>query len=221
VRVKALGGHERGFEPGQKVPPELTRARVQALEEFVWSSYRFLAGIQSVPNWLETSAILECFGSGPKRRRQAAFREHMQRAAALGQWETSWKERVKYMVLLGSETFVAQARQALRGDPDQQTGLRQASRGALGWEQIEQAVAKAWNQPWAELRRTRGSGAREAALFLGRTQGRFTLRELGRLVGGVKPNAVSIALSRFRTRLEQDRMLARRFAQVQKILKAK
>jgi hypothetical protein len=65
------------------------------------------------------------------------------RTAALGGHETrdvaaheitaqlarrDWKAQVKYTVLLGSAEFVAQMRKLLRGDGDQQTGVR---RGAL------------------------------------------------------------------------------------------
>jgi hypothetical protein len=44
-----------------------------------------------------------------------------------------WKARVKYTVLLGGAEFVSEMRKLLRGDRDQQTGLRRAAREALAW----------------------------------------------------------------------------------------
>jgi chromosomal replication initiation ATPase DnaA len=109
-------------------------------------------------------------------------------------------------------------RKRLRGDRDQQTGLRHAAKDSLDWIQIVQAVTKAWNRPWEELLHTRGSGARETALFLGRTRARLTLKELGSLSGGLHHNAVSIAVRRFSLRLQKDRPLQRRLALVEKEL---
>ena len=102
-----------------------------------------------------------------------------------------------------STEFVAQMRKSLRGDQDQQTGLRRASKQALDWTQIVRAVTKAWDRPWEQLRHPRGCGARETALFLGRTRARLTLKELGSLSGGLHHNAVSIATRRFSLRLQR------------------
>ncbi len=68
------------------------------------------------------------FGRGSQCQLQKAFRQQLREAAAMGRWETDWKAQVKYTVFLGSAEFVAQMRKLLRGDRDQQTGVR---RGAL------------------------------------------------------------------------------------------
>jgi hypothetical protein len=59
-----------------------------------------------------------------------------------------WKAQVKYTVFLGSAEFVAQMRKLLRGDRDQQTGVRRGALEALTWTQIVQAVSNVWNEPW-------------------------------------------------------------------------
>jgi chromosomal replication initiation ATPase DnaA len=53
----------------------------------------------------------------------------------------------------------------------------------------------------------RGTGARQTALFLGRTRGRLSLKKLGQLAGGIHHNAVGIAIRRFTQRLQNDRTL--------------
>ena len=60
--------------------------------------------------------------------------------------------------------------------------------------------------------------AREAALFLARTQGRLSLKELGKLAGGIHHNAVGIAIRRFAERLEKDHALLSKLSLVQKAL---
>jgi hypothetical protein len=191
---------------------------VDALEQFPWSSYAFFAGNKAPPAWLNTGAILEFFGRGSQHKLQAAFRRDLQEAAAAGRWETDWKARVKYTVVLGGAEFVSEMRKLLRGDRDQQTGLRRAVREALAWPEIVRAVSDEWERPWEELLHFRGSGARETAFLLGRTRGRLSLKELGQLAGGLHHNAVSISIQRIGQRLQTDRALQRGLFRVQKAL---
>ena len=68
--------------------------------------------------------ILAFFGRGSQCELQKAFRQQLREAAAVGRLETDWKAQVKYTVFLGSAEFVARTRKLLRGDRDQQTGVR-------------------------------------------------------------------------------------------------
>jgi hypothetical protein len=204
--------------PGVEITKELARKRVESLEQFPWSSYGYFAGARTPVNWLTTEAILEFFAQGSQRERQKAFRRQLSELAAAGAWETDWKTRLQYTVLLGSTEFVSRMRKLLKGDRDQQTALRRAATEALAWSQIVQAVTTVWDRPWEELLLARGSGARETALFLGRTRARLSLKELGSLSGGLHHNAVSIAIRRFSLRLQKDRRLQRKFSKVEKAL---
>jgi hypothetical protein len=109
-------------------------------------------------------------------------------------------------------------RKLLRGDRDQQTGVRRGAVKRVAWTQIVQAVSAVWDWPWKELLCARGSGARETALFFGRHYGRLNLKELGQLAGGIHHNAVSIAIRRFTERLKGDSTLVAKFSLVQKAL---
>src|SRR5258705_438675 len=62
----------------------------------------------------------------------------------------------------------------------------------------------------------RGTGARQTALFIGRIRGRLSLKELGRLAGGIHHNAVGIAIRCFTQRLQSDRTLLEKVALVQR-----
>src|SRR6201987_895011 len=107
-------------------------------------------------------------------------------------------------------------RKLLRGDRDQQTGVRRGALEALTWTQIVQAVSNVWNEPWEELLSARGTGARQTALFIGRIRGRLSLKKLGQLAGGIHHNAVGIVIRRFTQRLQSDRTLLEKVSLVQK-----
>ena len=218
VRIAALGGHETRDRAPVENTRDLARQRVGALERYPWSSYAFFAGSRPAPAWITTKTILAFFGEGSPGKLQQAFRHQLQDAAAAGCWETDWKAQVKYTVFLGSAEFITHMRKLLRGDRDQQTGVRRGAVEALAWSQIVHAVSRVWNQPWEELLSARGSGARETALFLARTQGRLSLKELGKLAGGMHHNAVGIAIRRFAERLEKDSALLSKLSLVQKAL---
>ena len=60
-----------------------------------------------------------------------------------------------------------------------------------------------------------GDWTRDAALWLGRRHGRYTLAELGQLAGGMDYAAVGQAVSRFAKRLQQDDPLKRSVAELE------
>ena len=84
-----------------------------------------------------------------------------------------------------------------------------------------QAVSNVWNEPWEELLSARGTGARQAALFIGRIRGRLSLKELGRLACGINHNAVGIAIRRFTQRPQSDRTLLEKVSLVQRELETR
>jgi hypothetical protein len=136
IRIAALGGHETRNVAAHEIKAQLAQRRVDALEQYHWSSYAFFAGTRIAPAWLCTESILAFFGPGSPCELQKAFRQQLREEAAVGRWETDWKAQVKYTVFLGSAEFVAQMRKLLRGDRDQQTGVRRGALEALTWTQI-------------------------------------------------------------------------------------
>lgn len=87
--------------------------------------------------------------------------------AALGQWETDWRESVKATVLLGSEGFIERMLGVLSGNRREQTGLREKERLRLNWSTITEAIENVWAQGWDALATARGNGALPAAFFIG------------------------------------------------------
>ena len=100
VRIAALGGHETRDVAAHEMTVQLAQRRVDALEQYHWSSYAFFAGTRIA--WLCTESILAFFGPGSQCELQKAFRQQLREAAAVGRWETDWKAQVKYTVFLGN-----------------------------------------------------------------------------------------------------------------------
>jgi hypothetical protein len=98
VRIASLGGRETRDVAAHEITTQLARRRVDALEQYHWSSYAFFAGTRAAPAWLCTESILVFFGRGSQCELQKAFRQQLREAAAIGRCETDWKAQVKYTV---------------------------------------------------------------------------------------------------------------------------
>ena len=218
VRVSALGGHEGRTEPIERPSRELIKARVEALN-YRWSSYNVYVGKTRNPGWVTTDSIYEFLGDRSLHSLRGAYRRQLQELAALGQWETDWKERISATVLFGSEVFVRQMTKLLKGKRNEQLGLRQLERDSLDWPAICAAVATVWNGDWDDLATVRGNGAVPAALYLGRNFAGMRLAELGQAAEGMAYPAVSAAIGRFEKRLKLDRELQRKLKAVRAMLK--
>jgi putative transposase len=228
VRVKALGGHEArpGAEDrlgagGTETGPsrELAKARVEALSSYRWSSYQVYAGKARNPGWLTTNSIYRFFDDHTPHGLQGAYRRQLEEMAALGEWETDWRDSIKATILLGPEKFVQKMLGILEGDRREQTGLRLKERLSVNWKSIIEAIAEVWDQEWDALATSRGNGALPAAFFLGQRYAGLRLKEMGELAGGVEYPAVNAAIARFERRLKSDRDLQRKLKRAARKLK--
>lgn len=103
---------------------------------------------------------------------------------------------------------------AQRGNRREQRGLRELAR-VVSWERIILALERVKEEKWVQFRERRGDWGRDAALWLGRRQGRLKLAELGRLAGGMDYAAVSLALRRFGDALARTPKLRRIMTQIE------
>jgi putative transposase len=104
VRVRQLGGHEGRAYPEQPAPgAELAAARVEALQNYRWSSYSYYSGKQKAPEWLTIETIPGLLNRGAGKT--AAYRRELEEAAALGQLDTDWKSQLRATMLLGPIAF--------------------------------------------------------------------------------------------------------------------
>jgi hypothetical protein len=103
--------------------------------------------------------------------------------------------------VLGSEIFARQLRKKLRGNAREQPALRKLEQ-RLKWPDIVSALEQVKGERWEDFSQRHGDWGRDAALWLGRRRGRYTLSELGQLAGGVDYAAVGQAISRFGKRVQ-------------------
>jgi len=113
--------------------------------------------------------------------RRQALRQYTEQALQQGTLEPPWSRLLGGLVL-GSEAFLKQIRQELKGDRREQPELRRLQ-GPASWEAIVSAVEQVKGERWQEFHLRHGDWGREAALWLGRRAGRLSLRELGESVG--------------------------------------
>lgn len=102
--MRQLGGHEGRAYPEQPAPgAELAAARVEALQNYRWSSYSYYSGKQKAPEWLTIETIPGLLNRGAGKT--AAYRRELEEAAALGQLDTDWKSQLRATMLLGPIAF--------------------------------------------------------------------------------------------------------------------
>ena len=70
-------------------------------------------------------------------------------------------------------------------------------------------MADVKGEKWEQFCNRRGDWGRDMALCLGRRHCGLTLQELGQAAGGMRVEAVAMAVRRIEQRLLQDRALAR------------
>ena len=212
VRVAALGLDKRQRSASRaglvsKPKPEIIAARLRVLREFRWSSYRSYAGYCAPLTWVCREPLARLCGGRTEQERKEALREYTEAVVRQGTVERPW-DRLVAGIVLGTEAFARRLRQKLRGNPREQAQLKALARRPT-WSQIISALERAKGERWAKFSTRYGDWGRDAALWLGRRQGRLRLAELGGLAGGMDYAAVGQAISRFGKRMEKEAPLRR------------
>src|SRR5260370_1321713 len=144
---------------------------VKAPEEYRWSSYRAIAGLEESPAWLATEAVLRSFAPRPETARQ--LYELFVHDRVDGSLKI-WKDLVEG-IYLGSAEWRAQIQRKIDAKPrcdEHPKGQRYVARPKMA--QIVPAVAQAFGVSVDEVRERRGSGARGVAAWLGCYEGMLT-----------------------------------------------
>jgi len=209
---RTQGPSGAGFAPSR----DLVKARVEALSSYRWSSYQVYVGKARNPGWLTTESIYRFFGDHTLHSLRGAYRQQLEEMAALGQWETDWRDSIKATILLGSDKFIQKMLAVLKGDRREQTGLRLKERLRVDWENIIEAITEVWGQEWHALTNSRGNGALPAAFFLGQRYAGLRLKEMGELAASFEHPAVNAAIARFERRLKMDRDLQKKLKKIAK-----
>jgi len=198
----------------ERPSPELIAQRLARLRDFRWSSYRAYAGYGAGVGWLWREPLDRVCGGRSPAEGRSALRALTKLPVRQGAIERPW-ERLVAGLVLGTEAFARQLLQQVRANAREQPAWRQLQ-PRLPWRAIVSALEKAKGESWAKFSVRHGDWGRDAALWLGRQRGRYTLGELGQLSGGMDYAAVGQAVSRFGKRLEQRAELKRNLAKVER-----
>jgi putative transposase len=199
-------------------PEALIEARVRHLSAYPWSSFAFYCGLKTPPPWLTTEPLLEMLGGATEAQRRRAYRQYVEAPVRAGLEDSLLNEALTGLVV-GSKRFVAAMLALAKGDRAQQQAVQRLHRD-LAWEAIQAAVVSAKQEPWEAFCNRRGDVGRDLALMVARRFGRYSLAELGGLVG-VSYAAVAQAIAKAEKRLTADKDTARLFSTIQEYLKLK
>ena len=99
-------------------------------------------------------------------------------------------------LVLWTAAYLRSLRRQVAGNPRKQRQLQRLI-SPVSWARISAVVEPAKDERWGEFSGRHGDWGRDAALWLGRGAGRFSLAQLGELAGGMDCAAMGQAVSRF------------------------
>jgi REP element-mobilizing transposase RayT len=188
----------RAEAAGWRAPSrEQVKARLRALRDFRWSSFRGYAGYSAAPGWLERAELLRRAG-GPARYRRYVH-EHVTRGTPPEGYED-----FKGRLALGTRAFVERAKTWVGRVTGEQPARHQLTR-CVALSAIVQVVERRKGEPWAQFADRYGDWGRDLGLYLARRRSGLTLRQIGGALGGLDYKAVSRAVHRFESALPRRR----------------
>lgn len=199
VAAMRLGKPDRQVQrtPAARDPgAALVGKRLAHLRQYPWSSYRAYAGLMAMPDWISADALTGLAVGQTRTEALRALRTYHEEPLREGCLDPVWENLVAGAIL-GTAEFVESVKSRLRL-PAISKEISKASVWAerYSWERIVAAVEAEHGGAWADFRDAYGDWGRDVALYLGRRQGRMTLRELADRVGGRGIAAMGQAVTR-------------------------
>lgn len=205
VCTRALGLDKRGRKVegrGLRSPnAEQTRARMERLRSYRWSSYRAYAGYCQKAEWLETGEVLRRSG-GRERLRKRIENYLMQ------EMNEDKIMALKARLLLGSTAFVEAMKQRISKMSKEQPDRKILERHVT-FNQIVSVVEKEIGEKWNRFFNRHGDKGRDMVLYLARKRSGLTLREIGECAGGLEYKTVGKAIERFGRWIKTDSNLTK------------
>jgi hypothetical protein len=144
---------------------------VERPEDYVWSSYRATAGLESAPAWLDTNAALSLFDGATSH-----YQEYVQ--AKLTSDECLWDSAING-IFLGSDDWAKTMRTKVESKPrSTDHPKKQRAIGRPKMPAIVAAVATAAGKSADIIRATRGCTPRMLIAWIGWHEGLVTLRTI-------------------------------------------
>jgi putative transposase len=220
VRVGALGlgksARRREAMGGINVGTDLVRRRQAELRTFPWSSYSYYVGTRKPPVWLAADEVLNHGHVRRATEQQRAYRAYVESVLGAATVESPLK-MAEGGLLLGGAEWAQRMKRRLRGDVDEQRAYRHL-RPRPRWEEIRRAIERVRDENWVNFADRYGDWGRDLAMHVLRVRGGATLREAARCVGIAHYQTAAQALQRLKRRLETDKTLRARLAEVEQCI---
>jgi len=143
----------------------------QRPQDYRWSSYRAMVGLEPPPAWLDIAAVVQAFGT------QELYRDFV--VADVRCEERLWDE-VRNGMFLGSDEWAKQMRTLVESKPRSTDHPRiQRAIGRPFMAEIIAVVARVSGAPADTIRHQHGHGLRRLAAWLGWNEGWLTLGSIG------------------------------------------
>ncbi len=154
-------------------------------EDWVWSSYRATAGIETAPEWLETEWILSRFGSEESSPREA-YRRFVDRGRGT---RSPWNS-LRGQIFLGGEAFLDRMQTLVKERPDVGIPRTQLEPKRPTEKDVIGHVSSAYKVPMSEVLYKEHYGAFLAGIYLLRRVANLALKDVAAMAG-VSPSRVS------------------------------
>jgi REP element-mobilizing transposase RayT len=198
---RGLGKREKKAESlGFVVPTEEeARVRTKELRNFQWSSYQTYMGVVPSPAWLTTKEILRRAHCDPQKQ-VAHYRDDVENRLTKGVVRSEEQPAAPFAV--GTPAFLDKTRKMAKTGREivEPQGLRKR----VSWETLVHCVETITGEKFATAMKRRGSVGRLLLLWTARRYGRMSLKEVGRVMGGMDYTAVAMATKRFEAKAQKD-----------------
>lgn len=210
VKIKSVAGQD-------------LETRLQSLRHYAWSSHRAYTGVVKGPDWLVMEPLLRLVGGRGKDRAQRN-RDYVEAGVAREDEEIQ-EALTRSVHCVGDEEYrewveeqYEVAIKACRRPED--AGFRQAGRMKIEPDLVLQAVATAWGEGVADLRRRRRCTGLKAMAgwLLGRYAG-LTQRESAPLLGMTAGASMSYHIRRLPRLMEQNPKIRKCLGTAESILR--
>ena len=198
--------------------------QVEKLNNYKWSSYRSISGLQSCPKWLDGRSILCRWGR--KRGEQKKNYSDYVKAGLLKNIEDPFAVAAARSVL-GSESFVEKYRRGLTTLSEKLNIRREQVQGSRlhSWQDLGKligTISQAYRVPEKALlsRYYRGNEARQVLFYFASKycRGRYSLTELSDKFG-ITLGGFSSSVYKLRERFKTDKKLSGKIKKLEELLK--
>jgi REP element-mobilizing transposase RayT len=193
---------------------------VRDISQYRWSSHRGYLDKKRCPDWLDIETLLARFGKGSRGVKEY---ESFMRCRVERELREFYRETFQRPIL-GGKAFVEWVKQKLGHRARVEVEKPQSRRVfGLGLQDIVRATARVYGKRTEDLgKKRRGveNEARAMAMYLCRTLGGHRLTEIGKVLGLEKYSSVSSACLSMKGRIENEKRVARRAHNVERLLKS-